>query len=96
MSSGRLQQQFIRLWQCCDGKTQDTTLNELAAQKNQLSAIMDGMEEGLVVLDAQRQSFAQYSSASHPLMVGDQVWSVTQPAFTERLEAMARKISGRS
>ena len=30
MSSGRLQQQFIRLWQCCDGKTQDTTLNELA------------------------------------------------------------------
>lgn len=30
MSSGRLQQQFIRLWQCCDGKTQETTLNELA------------------------------------------------------------------
>lgn len=30
MSSGRLQQQFIRLWQCCDGKAQDTTLNELA------------------------------------------------------------------
>ncbi len=30
MPSGRLQQQFIRLWQCCDGKTQDTTLNELA------------------------------------------------------------------
>ncbi|MDI5422752.1 hypothetical protein MJM99_29285, partial [Salmonella enterica subsp. enterica serovar Kentucky] len=28
MPSGRLQQQFIRLWQCCDGKTQDTTLNE--------------------------------------------------------------------
>ncbi|KAA9675179.1 hypothetical protein, partial [Salmonella enterica] len=27
MPSGRLQQQFIRLWQCCDGKTQDTTLN---------------------------------------------------------------------
>ncbi|WP_348260174.1 SgrR family transcriptional regulator, partial [Salmonella enterica] len=23
-------QQFIRLWQCCDGKTQDTTLNKLA------------------------------------------------------------------
>lgn len=30
MPSGRLQQQFIRLWQCCDGKMQDTTLNELA------------------------------------------------------------------
>lgn len=30
MPSGRLQQQFIRLWQCCDGKTQETTLNELA------------------------------------------------------------------
>lgn len=31
MSSARLQQQFIRLWQCCEGKSQDTTLNELAA-----------------------------------------------------------------
>lgn len=30
MSSARLQQQFIRLWQCCEGKTQETTLNELA------------------------------------------------------------------
>ena len=30
MPSGRLQQQFIRLWQCCDGKTQETTLHELA------------------------------------------------------------------
>jgi SgrR family transcriptional regulator len=30
MASGRLQQQFIRLWQCCDGQTQDTTLSELA------------------------------------------------------------------
>ncbi|NBZ74491.1 HTH-type transcriptional regulator SgrR [Klebsiella quasivariicola] len=30
MSSSRLQQQFIRLWQCCDGKSQETTLNELA------------------------------------------------------------------
>ena len=30
MSSGRLQQQFIRLLQCCDGKSQETTLNELA------------------------------------------------------------------
>ncbi len=30
MSSGRLQQQFIRLWQCCEGQSQETTLNELA------------------------------------------------------------------
>lgn len=28
--------------------------------------------------------------------LGDQVWSVGQPAFTERLEAMARKISRRA
>ncbi|QUJ03187.1 SgrR family transcriptional regulator [Salmonella enterica subsp. enterica] len=27
-------EQFIRLWQCCDGKTQDTTLNELADSLN--------------------------------------------------------------
>ncbi|WP_411955984.1 hypothetical protein, partial [Escherichia coli] len=24
MPSARLQQQFIRLWQCCEGKSQDT------------------------------------------------------------------------
>lgn len=30
MSSARLQQQFIRLWQCCEGQSQETTLNELA------------------------------------------------------------------
>lgn len=34
MSSARLQQQFIRLWQCCDGKPQETTLNELAELLN--------------------------------------------------------------
>ncbi|HAP82020.1 MAG TPA: transcriptional regulator SgrR, partial [Enterobacteriaceae bacterium] len=34
MSSSRLQQQFIRLWQCCDGKPQETTLNELAELLN--------------------------------------------------------------
>ncbi len=34
MASGRLQQQFIRLWQCCEGQTQDTTLSELAALLN--------------------------------------------------------------
>ncbi|WP_434061626.1 hypothetical protein, partial [Escherichia coli] len=27
MPSARLQQQFIRLWQCCEGKSQETTLN---------------------------------------------------------------------
>ena len=27
MPSGRLQQQFIRLWQCCEGQSQETTLN---------------------------------------------------------------------
>lgn len=32
MSSSRLQQQFIRLWQSCQGKTQETTLSELALQ----------------------------------------------------------------
>ena len=30
MSSARLQQQFIRLWQRCEGKSQETTLSELA------------------------------------------------------------------
>ncbi|EMX5246642.1 HTH-type transcriptional regulator SgrR [Klebsiella aerogenes] len=30
MPSSRLQQQFIRLWQCCNGRSQQTTLNELA------------------------------------------------------------------
>ena len=30
MPSGRLQQQFIRLWQCCEGQSKETTLNELA------------------------------------------------------------------
>ena len=32
MPSGRLQQQFIRLWQCCEGQSKETTLNELAHQ----------------------------------------------------------------
>lgn len=32
MSSARLQQQFIRLWQCCEGQSLDTTLNDLAEQ----------------------------------------------------------------
>ncbi|QUG77153.1 HTH-type transcriptional regulator SgrR [Erwinia sp. E602] len=32
MSSPRLQQQFIRLWQSCDGQSQETTLSDLAVQ----------------------------------------------------------------
>ncbi|WP_312240280.1 HTH-type transcriptional regulator SgrR [Pantoea sp.] len=32
MSSSRLQQQFIRLWQSCQGKPQEITLNDLALQ----------------------------------------------------------------
>ena len=30
MSSSRLKQQFIRLWQSCQGESQLVTLNELA------------------------------------------------------------------
>ncbi len=32
MTSKRLHQQFIRLWQCCEGQQQETTLNDLAVQ----------------------------------------------------------------
>lgn len=49
MSSGRLQQQFIRLWQCCDGKTQDTTLNELAdllsCSRRHMRTLLNTMQE---------------------------------------------------
>ncbi|MNV25089.1 HTH-type transcriptional regulator SgrR [compost metagenome] len=34
MPSGRLQQQFIRLWQCCEGQPKETTLSELAELLN--------------------------------------------------------------
>lgn len=34
MSSTRLQQQFVRLWQCCDGHNQQITLHELAELLN--------------------------------------------------------------
>ena len=33
MPSARLQQQFIRLWQCCEGKSQDTTLDSTNWQR---------------------------------------------------------------
>jgi ABC-type uncharacterized transport system, periplasmic component len=49
MPSGRLQQQFIRLWQCCDGKAQDTTLNELAellsCSRRHMRTLLNTMEE---------------------------------------------------
>lgn len=49
MSSGRLQQQFIRLWQCCDGKSQETTLNELAdmlsCSRRHMRTLLNMMEE---------------------------------------------------
>lgn len=49
MSSGRLQQQFIRLWQCCDGKSQQTTLNELAellsCSRRHMRTLLNTMEE---------------------------------------------------
>lgn len=49
MSSGRLQQQFIRLWQCCDGKSQETTLNELAdllsCSRRHMRTLLNTMEE---------------------------------------------------
>ncbi|ALR75427.1 HTH-type transcriptional regulator SgrR [[Enterobacter] lignolyticus] len=49
MSSGRLQQQFIRLWQCCDGHAQETTLNELAAllscSRRHMRTLLNTMEE---------------------------------------------------
>lgn len=34
MTSPRLQQQFIRLWQSCQGELRDTTISELALQLN--------------------------------------------------------------
>lgn len=48
MSSGRLQQQFIRLWQCCDGRSQETTLNELAdmlsCSRRHMRTLLNAME----------------------------------------------------
>ena len=49
MSSARLQQQFIRLWQCCEGKSQETTLNELAemlcCSRRHMRTLLNMMEE---------------------------------------------------
>ena len=49
MSSARLQQQFIRLWQCCEGRSQETTLNELAemlsCSRRHMRTLLNMMEE---------------------------------------------------
>lgn len=58
MPSGRLQQQFIRLWQCCDGKSQETTLNELAellsCSRRHMRTLLNTMQErGWLTWDAE-------------------------------------------
>ncbi|WP_024553925.1 HTH-type transcriptional regulator SgrR [Franconibacter helveticus 513] len=49
MSTGRLQQQFIRLWQYCEGKPQETTLNDLAEMLNcsrrHMRTLLNAMQE---------------------------------------------------
>jgi SgrR family transcriptional regulator len=49
MSSGRLQQQFIRLWQCCNGASRETTLNELAEQlscsRRHMRTLLNAMQQ---------------------------------------------------
>lgn len=49
MSSPRLQQQFIRLWQCCEGQPQETTLSELAVQlscsRRHMRNLLNAMQE---------------------------------------------------
>jgi len=49
MSSGRLQQQFIRLWQCCNGVSRETTLSELAEQlscsRRHMRTLLNAMQQ---------------------------------------------------
>ena len=49
MPSGRLQQQFIRLWQCCEGQSQETTLDELAGllscSRRHMRTLLNTMED---------------------------------------------------
>ncbi|PRD13372.1 HTH-type transcriptional regulator SgrR [Pantoea coffeiphila] len=49
MSSPRLQQQFIRLWQYCDGQPQETTLNDLAVRlscsRRHMRNLLNAMQE---------------------------------------------------
>lgn len=62
MSSGRLQQQFIRLWQCCDGKSQETTLNELAemlsCSRRHMRTLLNMMESRGWLTGKRRQAAA--------------------------------------
>lgn len=74
MSSGRLQQQFIRLWQCCDGKSQETTLNELAemlsCSRRHMRTLLNMMESrGWLTWEAEAgrgQAFAANLSLYRP------------------------------
>ncbi|BDH47136.1 HTH-type transcriptional regulator SgrR [Salmonella enterica subsp. enterica serovar Choleraesuis] len=49
MSSARLQQQFIRLWQYCDGKPTDTTLEllagELCCSRRHMRSLLNAMQQ---------------------------------------------------
>ncbi|AFJ48347.1 HTH-type transcriptional regulator SgrR [Shimwellia blattae] len=49
MSSSRLQQQFIRLWQCCDGQDRLVTLSELAAllscSRRHMRTLLNSMQD---------------------------------------------------
>jgi len=48
MPSSRLQQHFIRLWQACEGQTQETTLEELAdklsCSRRHMRTLLNGMQ----------------------------------------------------
>ena len=72
MPSARLQQQFIRLWQCCEGKSQDTTLNELAAllscSRRHMRTLLNTMQDrGWLTWEAEvrRERLPRPTSASH-------------------------------
>ena len=62
MPSARLQQQFIRLWQCCEGKSQETTLNELAAllscSRRHMRTLLNTMQDRGWADDGKRKSGA--------------------------------------
>lgn len=49
MPSSRLQQQFIRLWQCCDGQDQQITLNELSTllscSRRHMRTLLNNMQD---------------------------------------------------
>lgn len=49
MPSGRLQQQFIRLWQCCEGQSRETTLSALAellsCSRRHMRTLLNAMQQ---------------------------------------------------